>query len=97
MFRETTEQTIISVSGKVAAGGSFTAAGSGITAKAVNVAAENPDIASNVIAWADVGVIIGIVGAVGGLLINLFFSIRKDRRETALYKARMAGINRADR
>ena len=97
MLRETTEQTIISVSGRVAAGGSFTAAGSGITAKAVNVAAENPDIASNVIAWADVGVIIGIVGAVGGLLINLFFSIRKDRRETALHKARMAGINRADR
>ncbi|MCP5345123.1 MAG: hypothetical protein H7A05_10930 [Pseudomonadales bacterium] len=95
MFRETTEQTIISVSGKVAAGGSFTAAGSGITAKAVNVAAENPDIASNVIAWADVGVIIGIVGAVGGLLINLFFSIRKDRREAAFHKARMADIGKS--
>lgn len=95
MLRETTEQTIISVSGRVAAGGSFTAAGSGITSKAVNVAAENPELASNVIAWADIGVIIGIVGAVGGLLINLFFSIRKDRREAAFHKARMADIGKS--
>jgi len=53
MLRDTAEQTVISISGKVAAGGSATAVGSGMAGKAAMVMAENPDAAAQVIAWSD--------------------------------------------
>jgi uncharacterized membrane protein YebE (DUF533 family) len=92
MLRDTAEQTIISISGKVAAGGSATAVGSGVAGKAAMVVVENPDAAAQVIAWSDVGVICGIVAAGGGLLSQVYFNWRRDRRETKLHQAKMARL-----
>ena len=96
MLRDTAEQTIISVSGKVAAGGSATAVGSGVAGKAATAIAEHPEAAAQVIAWADVGVMFGIVVAVGGLISQVYFNWRRDRRETRLHVAKMAQISRGD-
>jgi len=89
MLRDATEQTIISVSGKFAAGGSVTAVGSGVAGKTMQIAAADPEIISSAIVWADIGVIFGIVVGALGLLAQLFFHIRRDRRETKLFTAEM--------
>jgi len=89
MIRETAEQTIISVSGKVAAGGSATAVGSGVAGKTIVAVVENPEAVASAMSWADIGVIIGIVVAVGGLITQVYFSFRRDIRESRLHQAQM--------
>lgn len=89
MLRDTAEQAVINISAKVAAGGSATAVGSGVVGKVGRAAVDNPDIVSPIVNWADVGVACGIIVGGGGLLSQIYFGWRRDRRESKLYKARM--------
>lgn len=94
MLRDATEQTIIGVSGKIAAGGSATAVGSGVTGKAIQLAAENPDVASAAMAWADVGIVCGMVVAAGGWASQIYFNVRRDSREKRLYEEQLRKLMR---
>lgn len=92
MIRDAAEQAVISISGKVAAGGSATAVGSGITGKTIQAMSQNPDVAANAMAWADVGVFVGSAVAVVGLLSQTYFNVRRDRRDTRLHNAQMSDM-----
>lgn len=91
-MRAATEQTIISVSAKMTAGGSVTAVGSGVAGKTIRTAAENPETISQVIQWTDVGVVCGIVVGVVGLLAQIFFHWRRDGRERELHRLKLEGM-----
>lgn len=92
IMRSATEQTIISVSAKMTAGGSVTAVGSGVAGKTIRTAAENPEAISQVVQWTDVGVICGIVVGVLGLAAQIFFHWRRDARERELHRMKVQGM-----
>ncbi len=96
ILRSATEQTIINVSGKMAAGGSVTAVGSGFTGKTIQLAAENPDTVSSALAWADIGVICGIAVGAAGFASQFFFNLRRDRRDALRHNAEMAKLLKDD-
>lgn len=85
-IRSATEQTVINASGKVAAGGSVTALGSGVAGKL----APSPVVGSLGLTLSDFGVIVGIIVAVSGLAAQIYFLKRRDKRETALHNANLA-------
>ncbi|OFE11396.1 hypothetical protein PHACT_12630 [Pseudohongiella acticola] len=89
-MRSTTEQTIISVSTKMTAGGGVTAVGSGVAGKTLRITTENPEIANNAMAWADIGVICGIVIGLAGFIVQVVVAYRRDRRETIFHRQRMS-------
>ena len=91
-MRSATEQTIISVSAKMTAGGSVTAVGSGVAGKTIRTASENPEAISQVIQWTDVGVICGIVVGVLGLAAQIFFHWRRDVREREVHRIKLEGM-----
>lgn len=92
MKQTAVEQTIISVSGKVAGAGGLTAAGSGAAGKIVQSVSENPNLAAQAVEWSTIGVISGIVVGVIGLIVQIAFHWRRDRRETRVYEARIEAI-----
>ena len=69
---------------KILAAGSVTAGGSGMAGKVVRQAAEDPSFAERAMSLADIGVIVGITLGVIGYLTQLFFHIRRDRRDKKL-------------
>ena len=85
LLRSATEQTVINASGKLAAGGSAAAIGSGVAGKL----SPAPVIEAG-LSLSDIGVIVGIIVAITGLIAQLYFMRRKDRRETALHNANLA-------
>lgn len=85
-IRSATEQTVINASGKVAAGGSVTALGSGVAGKL----APSPVVSALGLTLSDFGVIVGIIVAVSGLAAQIYFLKRRDKRETALHNANLA-------
>lgn len=97
IVRDAAEQTIINVSAKFAAGGSATAVGSGAVGKMAQSAVDNPDVMASVVGWADVGVVCGIIVGGGGLLAQIYFHWRRDRRESKLYEAQMSKMGRKSR
>ena len=38
------------------------------------------------------GVIVGAIGVLGGLLVNIYFKLRRDRREAKEHRARLRGF-----
>lgn len=73
------EQTVIAVGHKSAQLGGGLALGSGVTAK----------LAENYDAIASLGVLVGIAVGVVGLLVQLHYQKKRDKREQLLHECRM--------
>jgi hypothetical protein len=51
--------------------------------------------AASFLGWitsSEFGVLIGAVGVIGGLVVNIYFKVRKDRREAKEHRARLRGF-----
>ena len=86
ILKSAAEQTIINLSAKATAGGTAVTIGSGVAGKTIMATAQNPEIATNAIVWADIGVICGIIIGFTGAVSQILFSVRRDRREARLNK-----------
>lgn len=80
------EQATITGSAYLTKGAGATAVVSG----SAQYVAENPDL----ITLADWGVIVGIAGVICGLAINAVAHVRRDRRETRLYREKIQSLRK---
>lgn len=89
---DTFGQAAISVSGKVTAGGSITAVGSGVAGKTAQMVSENPETAQAAITLADAGVLFGMVVGGVGLVVNVYFKWQRHRMDKVLFDEQLKKV-----
>jgi Na+/glutamate symporter len=83
------EQAAINISGKVGGAGTAAAVGSGVAGQVVDRASQDPAFVQSALTIAELGVIVGICLGIIGYLTQVVFQLRRDRRESVIFKRKM--------
>lgn len=100
-MRDILEQSILSVSYKFTIGGSVSSIVAGVSGKLSEKLISNPDTVERAVDWSTSGVQFGMFVGLTGIIIQLYFGIRRDIREQKdderneeLHRKRLEAFNR---